>query len=251
MPAKKKKLSSSMRPSKNSLTSRKKLHPKPEILIFDVDGVLVDVRKTFWLSAIQTVKEFTGKRATMAELHTWKSQPGNNDDWRMISNWVTALGHPVSYEEARAAFQKFYWGADGVPGNVVKEKIIISPSLLERWSKRFEIHLFTGRTRKEYTYTFEKWPAAKHFRSVITMDDVERKKPYPDGVLKILGNRDPKTALYVGDNIDDASAAQAAGVPFMAILGPQEPAYRFRAKRFRELGTLAFLPRITDLNAWL
>jgi len=235
---------------KSSLRRRNKLEKQPEILIFDVDGVLVDVHETFWRSALQTVRELTGKHATLDELHKWKSKPGNNDDWRMISNWVTALGHTVSYDEARAAFQKYYWGTDARPGNVLKEKLLLTPKQLEKWASRFEINLFTGRTRKEYSYTFKNWAPAKHFRSVVTMDDVKRKKPYPDGVLKILAKRDPKTALYLGDNIDDALSAQAAGVPFMAILGPKEPDYRARAARFRELDALALLPRITDLNDW-
>ena len=236
---------------KRPVKRRNHLDPTPKILIFDVDGVLVDVRETFWLSALQTVRELTGKRATMAELHKWKSKPGNNDDWNMIANWVTALGHPISYEEARAAFQKFYWGTDGEPGNVVKEKLLLTGKQLEKWAGRFEINLFTGRTRKEYAYTFDKWPHSKYFRMVVTMDDVTRKKPAPDGVLKILGNRDPKSALYLGDNIDDALSAKAAGVRFMGILGPKDPDYRARAVRFRKLDALALLPRITDLNKWL
>ena len=83
------------------------------------------------------------------------------------------------------------------------------------------------------------------------MDDVKRKKPYPDGLLKILGRRDPATAIYVGDNIDDALAARDARVPFMAILPPDTYEYRKRAACFRELGALALLPGILALNDWL
>jgi HAD superfamily hydrolase (TIGR01548 family) len=223
----------------------------PEILIFDVDGVLVDVRGTYWRSALDTVRHLTGKRVTYAQLHKWKAKPGNNDDWAMVSSWVTALGKPMNYEEARDAFSKFYWGTPGQPGNVKNEKHIVSPAQIERWAKRYELNLFTGRTRQEFTYTFAEWPATKKFRMVVTMDDVEKIKPNPEGLYKILGKRDPATALYLGDNIDDALAARDAGVPFMAIIAPGEHGYRERAKRFRELGALALLPRATDLRHWL
>jgi len=86
---------------------------------------------------------------------------------------------------------------------------------------------------------------------VVTMDDVENIKPNAEGLHKILGKRDPATALYLGDNIDDALAARDAGVPFMAIIAPDEHGYRERSKRFRELGALALLPRATDLQKWL
>lgn len=230
----------------------RKLKPalNPKILIFDVDGVLVDVRGTYWRSALDTVRALSGKRVTYAELHKWKSKPGNNDDWQMVSRWLTALGRPTGYNEARLAFEKFYWGADGKPGNVANEKMIITPRQIERWAARYELNLFTGRTRQEFAKTFDAWPAARHFRTVITMDDAP-KKPLPDGLHKILQGRDPATALYLGDNIDDALAAQSAGVPFLAILAPGEHGYRERAARFRELGALGLLKRATELNAWL
>jgi HAD superfamily hydrolase (TIGR01548 family) len=225
-----------------------KTNTLPKILIFDVDGVLVDVRLSYWLSGLETMHFITGKRVTWAEFHKWKSKPGNNDDWNMVSNWATTLGRPTTYEQAREAFQQFYWGKNGKSGNVRKEKLVVTPQQIERWARRFELNLFTGRTRQEFSYTFDRWPATRHFRSVITMDDVKRKKPHPDGLLKILGRRDPRTALYVGDNVDDALAARDAHVPFMAILPPGTFEYRKRAERFRELGALALLPRILDLN---
>jgi HAD superfamily phosphatase len=232
-----------------SVTVAKKC-PPTEILIFDVDGVLVDVRGTYWRSALETVRYITGKRVTYAELHQWKSKPGFNDDWAMVSAWVSSLGHPTTYEEARSVFEKFYWGSNGKPGNVRNEKLVVTPKQIEKWARRFELNLFTGRTRQEFSFTFERWPATKHFRTIITMDDAKR-KPHPEGLHRILGERDPASALYLGDNIDDALAARDARVPFMAIIAPGEHRYRQRAARFRELGALALLPRATDLNACL
>jgi len=219
----------------------------PEILIFDVDGVLVDVRGTYWRSALETVRALSGKRVTLKELHEWKSKPGNNDDWAMTSAWLTALGRPTTYEEARATFEKFYWGTNGKPGLVRNEKLLIAQAQIARWAKRYELNLFTGRTRQEFSFTFENWPATKHFRTVITMDDA-RRKPHPEGLLKILAGRDPASALYVGDNIDDALAARDARVPFVAILERGHPEYSRRARQFRELGALKLLRTTQELE---
>ncbi len=82
----------------------------------------------------------------------------------------------------------------------------------------------------------------------MTVDDVKKMKPDPQGLYAILGKRDPSTALYVGDNIDDALAARRAGVPFLAIIARGEHNYRQRAAAFRELGALALLPRATAIN---
>jgi len=234
-----------------TLRRRQRLERIPEILIFDVDGVLVDVRQSFWRSALETMRFLTGKRVTWTEFYKWKNNPGNNDDWSMVSNWATALGRPTTYEEARDAFQRFYWDCDGRPGNVRREKMLVTPKQVERWARRFELDLFTGRTRREFAYSFERWAGTRHFRTVVTQDDVARKKPYPDGLVKILGKRDSGSALYLGDNVDDGLAAQAAGVPFMAILPRGASGYRQRAAQFRELGALALLSRAAEVSLWL
>ena len=228
--------------------ARQRLDPK--ILIFDVDGVLVDVKETYWRSGLQTIEFLTGKKPAWAEFYKWKRQPGNNDDWTMVSRWATALGVPTTYQQAREAFQPFYWGRDGRPGNVEREKLLVTPKLIQRWASRRELNLFTGRTRLEFAYTFEKWPAARSFRTVITMDDA-KKKPDPEGLRIILDGRDPRTALYVGDNIDDALAARKLHMPFIAILSKNAHDYRERAKRFRELGAITLLERARDLDRWL
>ena len=230
---------------------RKAQKLRPQILIFDVDGVLVDVRESFWRSGLETVRYLTGKRATWSELYRWKNKPGNNDDWNMVANWATALGRLTTYEEARDAFQKFYWDTNGRPGNVRRERLLVAARQIETWAAQFELDLFTGRTRREFSYTFEHWTAARHFRMVVTQDDVKRKKPYPDGLLKILGKREPGTALYVGDNVDDALAARDAGVRFLAILPRGAFGYRQRARQFRELGALGLLQHVRDLHGWL
>ena len=243
-------------PHTNSQTGKPQARPdkknllSPQILIFDVDGVLVDVRGTYWRSALETMRALTGKRVTYAQLQEWKSKPGHNDDWNMVSAWATALGRPTTYEEARKEFEKFYWGTNGRPGLVRNEKLLIKPKQIQSWAKTYELNLFTGRTRQEFSYTFERWAATPYFRRVITMDDA-RKKPDPEGLRIILDGRDPETALYLGDNVDDALAARDAGVPFVAILAPGMLGYRKRAERFRELGALALLPRATELIRWL
>lgn len=231
-------------------TRRNKKFTSLQILIFDVDGVLVDVRGTYWRSGLETVRALTGQRVSYAQLQEWKSKPGHNDDWSMVSAWATALGRPTTYQEAREEFQKFYWGTNGKPGLVRNEKLLITSKQIERWARNFELNLFTGRTRQEFSYTFKQWAGTRYFRRVITMDDA-RKKPDPEGLRIILDGRDPRRALYLGDNVDDALAARDARVPFLAILAPGEHGYKERAARFRELGALALLRRATDLEGWL
>lgn len=227
---------------------------KVELLIFDVDGVLVDVHGSFHRSTLQTVKHFTGKRVTYAQIQQWKAKGGYNDDWRLTTDWIKSLGGSAEYEEVKCEFMRFYWGAagDGTNGaNVQREKWLLPVAKLRAWKRRVELALFTGRTRTELQFTLNRVGASDFFATIVTMDDIENLKPHPDGLLRILNGRDPAKSLYLGDNVDDALSAQRAGVPFLGVLGRKGPARRARAAKLRELGALDVLYAASEAEEWL
>ena len=220
----------------------------PKLVIFDVDGVLVDVHGSFHKSIIDTIHFFTGRRVTYAEIHEWKNRSGYNDDWRLTTDWIASLGEAVPYEVVKARFQKFYWGTKGNPGNVSREKWLITHARLARWAERAELALFTGRTRRELGHTLEGTHAQRIFRRAVTMDDVKKGKPDPEGLRLLLNGTPPRDALYLGDNIDDALASKRARVPFLGILPHGSEAHRVRAAKLRELGAIEILHGVRDLE---
>jgi HAD superfamily phosphatase len=220
----------------------------PKLIIFDVDGVLLDVHGSYHQSIIDTVYFFTGHRATHVEIHAWKNRTGYNDDWRLSTDWIASLGKGVSYEKVKAQFEKFYWGTRTRPGNVTKERWLITHNRLERWSERAELALFTGRTRRELSHTLKDTVAHGIFRRAVTMDDVKKGKPDPEGLKLLLKGLPPSDALYLGDNIDDALSAKRARVPFLGVLPHGSDAHSARAARLRELGALTILHNVRDLE---
>jgi HAD superfamily hydrolase (TIGR01548 family) len=222
----------------------------PAIIVFDVDGVLVDVRRTFLRCTLETVRHFTGRRVRAGEVHAWKNRSGYNDDWRLTTDWIRTLGRRVPYETVKRKYMEFYWGTNG-NGYVRGERWLLDAAALRRLARRAELSLFTGRTREELRHTLTRFGTAKHFRAIVTFDDVRQGKPHPEGLLRILDSRAPSTAVYVGDNVDDALAARAAGVAFVGVLPRGSDARRVRAPRLRELGALTVLGHAGELEAWL
>ena len=223
---------------------------QPAVIIFDVDGVLVDTRGSFQRTTLETVKFFVGKRVTRRELHRWKNRPGFNDDWKLSTAWVNALGKKIEYDEVKGKFVEIYWGKNG-KGNVTREKWLLPPANLRRLSKLAELYIFTGRIRRELDYTLDRCGCRGFFHGIVSVENVKRPKPAPDGLLQILNGRDPGNALYVGDNVDDALAAQAAKMPFVGILPRRSEERRQRGTRLRELGALTILSDIKELEGWL
>ncbi len=79
---------------------------------------------------------------------------------------------------------------------------------------------------------------------VVGSDMVERPKPDPEGLLLALrrfGLR-PAQALFVGDSAVDGAAAQAATVPFAAVLTGETP-----PEELRRYSPRAVLPTVCDL----
>ena len=223
---------------------------EPKLIIFDVDGVLVDVHGSFHRSILDTVKHFTGRRFTYADIQQWKRRSGYNDDWRLSTDWINSLGEKVDYAQVKRRFQKIYWGTNGTRGNVWRERWLVPPRRLELWARRAELALFTGRTRRELRHTLEHFATTKLFPRVVTMDDVENLKPHPEGLLRLLNGTDPKAALYLGDNLDDALAAKRASVPFIGVLRYGSEAHRVRAAQLRRHGARIILHSTNELEKY-
>jgi HAD superfamily hydrolase (TIGR01548 family) len=234
------------------LSSHKKIStsPLPSVIIFDVDGVLVNVRESFQRTTLQTVKFFTGKRVSRGELHRWKNRSGFNDDWKLTTAWVRSLGRTVEFEEVKRKFVEFYWG-NNKRGNVAREKWILKRPMMRRLASIADLAIFTGRTLWELDHTIDRYNVRGFFKRIIVVEDVEHPKPHPEGLLKILDGREPATALYLGDNVDDALAAKAIGMPFVGVLPRRSEERRHRVVRLRRLGALVILGDTNELEGWL
>jgi HAD superfamily hydrolase (TIGR01548 family) len=221
-----------------------------EVIIFDVDGVLVDVRGSFHRTVLETVRFFTGKRVTRKELQRWKNQSGFNDDWKLSTAWVQSLGGKFEYDEVKRKFVELYWGRDG-HGYVAREKWLLPRGSLRRLASQAELALFTGRVRLETDYTLDRCRVREFFRRIVTVEDVQKPKPDPEGLLTILSGRDPNTAIYLGDNVDDAIAAKGARIPFVGILPRDGEARRLRGGLLKKHGARAILGDVREFEAWL
>jgi HAD superfamily hydrolase (TIGR01548 family) len=220
------------------------------VIVFDVDGVLVDTRGSFQQTTLETVEYFTGRKVTRTELHRWKNSPGFNDDWKLSHAWVCALGGEFEFEEVKNKFQEIYWGKNG-KGNVAKEKWLLPREALRRLQRIAQLAIFTGRVWREMDYTLDRAKVREFFNPIVTVEEVTRPKPDPEGLLKILDGRSAADSLYVGDNVDDALAAQAARFRFVGVLPRGSQERRQRVARLGKLGALTILGSVLELETWM
>ncbi len=216
------------------------------VLIFDMDGVLVDVTESYRETIAQTVERFTGVKATRAEIQECKNAGGWNDDWRLSHHLVTRAGVDVPFEDVKAYFQEIFRG-DGTDGLMLREQWVARPGVLETLSANFRFAVFTGRPREEAELTLARFAPDLVFDPIVAMEDTVNRKPAPDGLILCKGRAcaEPAAVYYIGDTVDDARAARAAGVPFIGIAAPSNPAYLDLVFLFQGEGACAI---IDDIN---
>jgi HAD superfamily phosphatase len=210
------------------------------LLVFDMDGVLVDVTASYREAIAQTVSHFTGWEISNQQIQDYKNQGGWNDDWQLSHHIVTQAGVQVPFEEVKAYFQSIFLGDNGL---IMREQWVARPGLLERLNERFHFALFTGRPKPEAELTLKRFAPELLFDPIVGMYDVENHKPAPDGLLRIRGAR-----YYVGDTVDDARSAKAARVPFIGIAAPANPRYLDLVFLFQAEGAYAIVDDINCLE---
>jgi HAD superfamily hydrolase (TIGR01548 family) len=222
-----------------------------DLLIFDMDGVLVDVTESYRETICATVKHFTGAEITKAQIQDWKNQGGWNDDWRLSQHMIRQAGLEVDLETVIQHFQTLFHGSNGTEGLILRERWIARKGLFERLGGRFQLAVFTGRLRWEAEFTLQRFAPELAFAPIVGSDDVARLKPFPDGLLKICAGAPGCKAWYVGDTRDDGLSAQAAGVPFIGIASPANPRYAELKRSLQETGAVAVLEDINQLETVL
>lgn len=189
-----------------------------QVMVFDMDGVLVDVTESYRETIVLTVEHFTGKKISRELIQDYKNAGGWNNDWALSQKICQDLGCDIPYATIVEYFNHLFLGQ----GMIHRERWLPRNGLLERLSEKFEFAIFTGRTTEEAEITLQREGLRDRFL-LVSANDVEREKPAPDGLLKIAAMRPSKKLLYIGDTVDDARCARSANVPFIGIAAPSSP----------------------------
>ena len=220
-----------------------------DLLVFDMDGVLVEVTASYRAAIRATVHHFTGYEPTNAEIQEWKNHGGWNDDWLLSRQMIEERGCAVTYAEVVEYFQGVFLG-DGSNGLILREEWVAKDGLLERLGSRHKLAVFTGRLHDEALLTLNRF-APGVFTTVVGADEVTKTKPDPEGLLTIRKTVEHDHCWYVGDSIDDARASKAAAVPFIGIAAPANPRYTELVELLRGEGAIAVLDDINVLEETL
>ena len=203
------------------------------IVIFDVDGVLIDVSKSYHYSIKDTVEYFTGKKANLDELRDIKFTFKINNDWDASIAGILYVSSGLILEDFKDEFSKFSSSLDDFYKFAIvygiklpdyeelveyfeerykihrtKEELIISKETLEKIkNKADKTGVITGRPFDDLDFSFKYFDLYKYFNLIITEDDIPQpnlRKPsaYPMKLFfEKVSYKEP--VFYIGDTSAD------------------------------------------------
>ncbi len=220
------------------------------LIVFDMDGVLVDVTESYRETIVRTVEHFAGVTVTRPQIQDYKNQGGFNDDWKLSHHVIAQHGVTVEFQTVVDYFQGLFHGT-GSDGLILRERWLARDGLFDRLASRFDLALFTGRMRREAQITLQRCAPLLRFDPIIGMEDVAAHKPAPEGLLKIAAGAGGRKIWYIGDTVDDARCARAAAMPFIGIASPNSPRRDELVSLFQTENAVAVLDDINQLESVL
>lgn len=86
-------------------------------------------------------------------------------------------------------------------------------------AQRIKLAVLTGKDRGRTIHLLEHFGLIDFFQLVVCSDELQRPKPDPEGILRVLDQLGcaPDESVMIGDSVSDVLCAQRASVPTIAV----------------------------------
>jgi len=226
----------------------------PDAILFDMDGVLAEVGKSYREAIIGTAAAF-GVTVSHEDVDAAKRAGNANDDWILSHRLIhTKKGTSVEKDaptlmQVTVEFERLYQGdpTTGLVGLRELESLIPSRGLLLELRKRckYGMAVVTGRPRFD-CYTFlDRFNLRPLFTDVVgkealvCMNEASAGKPSPAPVLlglEKLAVLPSRKVIMLGDTPDDIRSAKAAGVSGFGVRLPGKESTALMDKALLDAG---------------
>lgn len=217
-----------------------------DTILFDIDGVLVDVSQSYRIAIAKTTEFFTGEKIDMEEIQALKEQTGFNNEWDLTEELVKQRGKTVEKQTIIDKFQEYYLGTNGQKGLIENETWLLDKDLLTRLSENFKLGIITGRPKDEADIALDVAGVKDYFKVIIAMEDVTKGKPDPQGINMAMEKLGGEKAIYIGDVSDDIRAAKNAGVIAVGCMPPETK--ENRREVLNDVGAIIVLNKVDEIK---
>jgi len=173
---------------------------QPEIIGFDMDGVLIDTSQSYDQCIIQTVNYFSKKSITEDNITQLREKGGFNNDWDLTQGLLKQLDIEIELNSIIDQFQEYYQTLKANEINLLTSKSLFQQAYISA--------IITGRPRTEANEGVTQLGIKPDY--IISADDVKQQKPSPEGINWIKQKTNKSRMWFCGDTVDDMQAGSAA-----------------------------------------
>ena len=176
---------------------------KPDAILFDMDGVLVDSLDSWWASLNESLTKYGQAEITREEFI--------NKYW----------GHDLQYnlEKMGLSYEILTFCNIAYSNHVSGVKIYPDAIPTLEKLKHYKKAIITNTPEDCTKQIVNNLGIDKYFKAIVTVDDVARGKPSPEIVLKAcnLLKVNPEDVVLVGDTDSDVKAGKVAGCTVVGV----------------------------------
>ncbi|HUO20490.1 MAG TPA: phosphoglycolate phosphatase [Steroidobacteraceae bacterium] len=212
----------------------------PSLMVFDLDGTLVDSLGDLERALNLTLAEFRCGPLTPLRI---RGMVGDGVG-QLVARALEATGCAADPQEAVARYLAHY-EADPVARTTVYPGV---RATLEAFREEgIPLAVLTNKLSRSTGLVLERLDLARYFSRVVSGDSLAFRKPDPRVLLALLAEFavSPAASLMVGDSEVDADTARAAGVPFVQMT------YGYHRGPLQEIPSAAQLADFAALGAFI
>jgi len=173
---------------------------QPNLIAFDMDGVLIDTSGSYDRCILETAHSFSNNQFTNNMISALRAQGGFNNDWDLTQGLLAQAGTVVEIKKIIKTFQQFY--------QVYKSEEINLLDNDDLFQGHYSTAIVTGRPKTEALDGVAQLNIKPDH--IISADDVQHHKPSPEGLNNLKATTKKNRLWFCGDTVDDMQAGQAA-----------------------------------------